>query len=106
MTGGARAIDEQRVLAGYDGSPDAANAIEIDARLLPAHRAQVVHLWAPPFADPKLRRRVIRDEPRRADNAAGTRGCGRGPARRGRRRLARKGRGLGGGAARPPQLRG
>jgi nucleotide-binding universal stress UspA family protein len=60
MTVGARAIDEQRVLAGYDGSSDAANAIEIGARLLPAHRAQVVHLWAPPFADPKLRRRVIR----------------------------------------------
>ena len=53
--------NRRRVLAGYDGSPDAANAVEIGARLLPGFSAQVVHLWAPPFASAELRRRLLRD---------------------------------------------
>jgi nucleotide-binding universal stress UspA family protein len=48
------------VLAGYDGSPAAAGAIEYGARLLPDASARIVHLWAPPFADAELRRRVWR----------------------------------------------
>jgi nucleotide-binding universal stress UspA family protein len=48
------------VLVGYDGSPQAANAIEIGARLLPDPAARVVHLWAPAFSSPELRRRLVR----------------------------------------------
>jgi len=47
------------VLVGYDGSPDAAVAIEIGARLLPGCRAHVAHLWSPPFAASELRARLI-----------------------------------------------
>ena len=60
MTAAAPDTDRPRVLAGYDGSPDAANAVEIGARLLPGFAAQVVHLWAPPFASAALRRRLLR----------------------------------------------
>jgi nucleotide-binding universal stress UspA family protein len=49
-----------RVVAGYDGSPSAANAIEVAARLLPAVRATIVHLWEPPFASPGLQQRLAR----------------------------------------------
>lgn len=48
------------VLVGYDGSPSAAGAIEYGARLLPNAPARIVHVWAPPFADAELRRRVFR----------------------------------------------
>lgn len=50
-----------RVLAGYDGSPSAANAIETAARLVPSAAAQVVYLWEPPFAGPQLRHRLVRE---------------------------------------------
>jgi nucleotide-binding universal stress UspA family protein len=60
MTAEASDTDRSHVLAGYDGSPGAANAVEIGARLLPGFAAQVVHLWAPPFASPELRRRLLR----------------------------------------------
>jgi nucleotide-binding universal stress UspA family protein len=50
-----------QVLAGYDGSPGAANAIEIAARLVPSAAAQVVYLWEPPFAVPQLRQRLVRE---------------------------------------------
>jgi nucleotide-binding universal stress UspA family protein len=50
-----------QVLAGYDGSPGAANAIEIAAHLVPTAAAQVVHLWEPPFAVPQLRQRLVRE---------------------------------------------
>jgi nucleotide-binding universal stress UspA family protein len=50
-----------QVLAGYDGSPGAANAIEIAAHLFPSAAAQVVYLWEPPFAVPQLRQRLRRE---------------------------------------------
>ena len=52
--------DRHDVLVAYDGSPSAAGAIEYGARLLPGVTVRVVHLWAPPFADAELRRRVWR----------------------------------------------
>ena len=61
MTAAAPETDRPHVLAGYDGSPDAANAVEIGARLLPGFAARLVHLWAPPFTSGKLRRRLLRD---------------------------------------------
>jgi nucleotide-binding universal stress UspA family protein len=54
------AHDDQHLLVGYDGSPDAAGAIELGARLLPGRRARIAHLWAPPFAATELRTRVWR----------------------------------------------
>jgi nucleotide-binding universal stress UspA family protein len=60
MTAEASDTDRSHVLAGYDGSPGAANAVEIGARLLPGYAAQVVHLWAPPFASAELRHRLAR----------------------------------------------
>ncbi len=50
-----------RVLAGYDGSPAAANAIEVAAHLVPSATAQIVYLWEPPFAVPQLRQRLARE---------------------------------------------
>ena len=50
----------RRVLVGFDGSPDAAVAIELAARLLPDATATVAHLWTPPFAVAELRSRVSR----------------------------------------------
>jgi nucleotide-binding universal stress UspA family protein len=52
--------DDQHLLVGYDGSPDAAGAIELGARLLPGRRVRIAHLWAPPFAATELRTRVWR----------------------------------------------
>lgn len=49
-----------RVLVGYDGSPPAVAAIEVAARLLPALRAVIVHVWSAPFASAELRRRLVR----------------------------------------------
>jgi nucleotide-binding universal stress UspA family protein len=46
------------VLVGYDGSPDAAAAIELGARLLPGRDVRIAHLWAEPFAAGELRPRV------------------------------------------------
>lgn len=48
------------VLVGHDGSPGAAHAVEVAARLVPAADATVVHLWAPPFAGAELRQRLMR----------------------------------------------
>jgi nucleotide-binding universal stress UspA family protein len=50
-----------RVLAGDDGSPSAADAIEIAAHLVPSAAAQVVHLWEPPFAVAHPRQRLARE---------------------------------------------
>ena len=52
--------DRRRVLVGFDGSPDAAGAIELTAQLLPGRTAVIAHLWAPPYARPELRSRVSR----------------------------------------------
>ena len=60
MTAAAPESDRPNVLVGYDGSPDAANAVTIGARLLPRSAARVVHVWAPPFASADLRRRLLR----------------------------------------------
>lgn len=60
VTSAAPDSDRPGVLAGYDGSPAAANAIETGARLLPDLAAQVVHLWSPPFGSAELRRRLVR----------------------------------------------
>jgi nucleotide-binding universal stress UspA family protein len=49
-----------RVIAGYDGSRSAANAIEIGAQMLPSASATVVHLWSPPFTSPDLPERLAR----------------------------------------------
>jgi nucleotide-binding universal stress UspA family protein len=46
------------VIVGYDGSPSAAAAIEVAARLLPGRAAHVVYLWTAPFADAELRKRL------------------------------------------------
>jgi nucleotide-binding universal stress UspA family protein len=48
------------LLVGYDGSPDAAGAIELGARLLPGRDVRIAHLWAEPFAAGELRPRVSR----------------------------------------------
>ena len=47
-----------RAMVGYDGSVPAGAAIEVGAALLPAGRAWITHLWAPPMADEALRRRL------------------------------------------------
>jgi nucleotide-binding universal stress UspA family protein len=49
-----------RVIAGYDGSPSAVNAIEIAAQLIPAASATVVHLSTPPFTSPEVQQRLAR----------------------------------------------
>jgi nucleotide-binding universal stress UspA family protein len=61
MTDAAPDPDRPLVLAGYDGSSAAANAVEIGARLMPEAAAHVVYLWAPSFASAELRRRLARD---------------------------------------------
>ena len=48
------------LLVGYDGSPDAAGAIETGARLLPRRPVRVVYLWSPPFASANLRHQLWR----------------------------------------------
>lgn len=45
---------------GFDGSRDAARAIAVGAGVLPGVQATVVTVWAPPWGDPVLRRRVSR----------------------------------------------
>jgi nucleotide-binding universal stress UspA family protein len=60
MDAEALTVERFDVLVGYDGSPSAAGAIEYGARLLPDAAVRIVHLWAPPFADAELRRRVRR----------------------------------------------
>lgn len=46
---------------GFDGSRDASAAIAVGARVLPDVAARVVTVWAPPGADPVLRRRITRE---------------------------------------------
>jgi nucleotide-binding universal stress UspA family protein len=60
MSAGEHDGERSHVLVGYDGSPDAAEALEIAARLVPGCYARVVNLWAPPFAGRALRRRLLR----------------------------------------------
>ena len=43
-----------RVLVGYDGSPGAAEAIAVGARLFPGATAWIAYLWSPPFASHEL----------------------------------------------------
>ena len=38
-----------RVLVGFDGSPDAAQAITVGAALFPEAQAHISHVWMPPF---------------------------------------------------------
>ena len=59
MTAAAQDGDRPKVLVGYDGSSDAANALTIGGRLPPG-AAHVVHVRAPPFASADLRRRLLR----------------------------------------------
>jgi hypothetical protein len=40
----------RRVLVGFDGSADAAAAIQYGALLLPDARATIAHMWMPPLA--------------------------------------------------------
>ena len=43
------------VLIGFDGSPDAAEAIAVGRPLFPAARAAIAHVWTPPLmAHPSL----------------------------------------------------
>ncbi|MDD7941548.1 universal stress protein [Actinomycetospora lutea] len=49
---------EGSLLAGYDGSREAASAIAVAARLLPDRTARVVHLWNRPDAGSDLHRRL------------------------------------------------
>ncbi len=60
MSTPAHGSGRPHVVVGYDGSPDAANALETGARVLPGFLAHVVHVWAPPFAGGELRRRLLR----------------------------------------------
>ncbi|MGP4056069.1 universal stress protein [Mycobacterium sp. 4D054] len=46
------------VMVGYDGSPAANAAINTGGVLFPNAHAWVAHIWTPPFASTKLRRRL------------------------------------------------
>ncbi|EJZ10816.1 universal stress protein [Mycolicibacterium vaccae] len=46
------------VMVGYDGSPAANAAISAAAVLFPNAHAWIAHIWTPPFASTKLRRRL------------------------------------------------
>ncbi|HEX5911204.1 MAG TPA: universal stress protein [Thermoleophilaceae bacterium] len=46
------------LLVGFDGSRQAAHAIEIAADLLPARDCRVVNMWSPPYFDDELRARL------------------------------------------------
>lgn len=60
MTASAPEARQLRVIAGYDGSPGAASAIELGAQILPSASATVVHLSSPPFTSPDLPGRLAR----------------------------------------------
>ncbi|NUR90763.1 MAG: universal stress protein [Nonomuraea sp.] len=47
-----------RAIVGYDGSPEAAAAIDAGAALFPGAGAWITHLWTPPFGSDGLRRRL------------------------------------------------
>jgi nucleotide-binding universal stress UspA family protein len=46
------------MVIGYDGSHAATGAIDVAAQLFPGARAQIVHMWTPPFTTEGLRRRL------------------------------------------------
>ncbi|PQE00614.1 universal stress protein [Mycobacterium sp. EPG1] len=46
------------VMVGYDGSPAACAALNAAAVLFPDAHAWITHIWTPPFASTKLRRRL------------------------------------------------
>ena len=48
------------VLVGYDGSPEAATAIELGALLFARTAARIVYVWGPPFARGELRYELAR----------------------------------------------
>ena len=57
-TTGQGAAQALRVLAGYDGSRSAADAITVGAALFPAAAATVAYLWAAPFVSQELTTRL------------------------------------------------
>jgi nucleotide-binding universal stress UspA family protein len=60
VSGEADAGDRSVALVAFDGSPAAAEAIDIGARLLPAFTARIAYVWTPPFASAEVRRRLLR----------------------------------------------
>lgn len=46
------------VLVGYDGAPEASVAIDVGTLLFPKAHSFVAHVWVPPFASGKVRRRL------------------------------------------------
>lgn len=60
VSGEAHADDRPVALVAFDGSPAAAEAIDIGARLLPAFTARIAYVWTPPFASAEVRRRLLR----------------------------------------------
>jgi nucleotide-binding universal stress UspA family protein len=46
------------LLVGFDGSPDAATAIAVGARLVPDRPARVAHIWSAPDAGSVIHRRL------------------------------------------------
>ncbi|GAA0505073.1 universal stress protein [Paractinoplanes deccanensis] len=67
-----------RVMAGYDGSVAAAEAIEVAAALMPGAHAWITYLWSPPFGNDVVRRRLwqgtrrVDDFVARAEREGGT----------------------------------
>lgn len=57
------------VMVGYDGSPAACAAINAGAALFPNAHVWITHIWQPPFAGKRLRRR-LRAAARTADELA------------------------------------
>lgn len=47
-----------QILVGFDGSAASIDAIDVGALLLPRSDAWIAHLWTPPFASERLRRRL------------------------------------------------
>jgi nucleotide-binding universal stress UspA family protein len=60
VSGEAHADDRPVALVAFNGSPAAAEAIDIGARLLPAFTARIAYVWTPPFASTEVRRRLLR----------------------------------------------
>jgi nucleotide-binding universal stress UspA family protein len=50
--------EEGFLLVGFDGSHDAAEAISVAARLMPARHARIAHIWTSPDAGSALYRRL------------------------------------------------
>lgn len=47
-----------KVVVGYDGSPQATTAIEAGTKLFPTAHGFITHIWVPPFASDRIRRRL------------------------------------------------